>query len=103
MDLVTLEECAVRMSLSAIEILINEYETHPGREVQVDERVKNIRLADNLTKSSFERSTPIRGEDASFLEDQLKDVLGKYVLPVLHILTKMQLEFYVTIGRVFAR
>lgn len=103
LDPVTLEECAVRMSISAIEILVNEYEQHPDRGTTQDERIRRIQLADYSEREAFERSTLISEENKSFLEEHLRDVLGEYVMPVTHVLTKLFLEQYVSVARVFAR
>lgn len=97
-----MEECAVRMSLSAIEVLLQEYERHPDKKIALNERIKNIHLADSVDKNTFERFTPIEKENASFLEEHLRDVLGEYALPVSHVLTRIQLERYVTSAMAFA-
>lgn len=97
-----MEECAVRISTLAIEILTDVFKRNVERKSTYYEKVQNIILADNLSKSAFERSTPIDRKHQSFLEEHLKDVLGEYVMPVSHILTKLFLECYVSSARVFA-
>lgn len=99
----TLEECAVRMSISAIEILVNEYEQHPDRNITREERIRNIQLADYSDRETLERTTLISNENKSFLEEHLRDVFGECAMPVTHVLTKLFLEQYVSVAKVFDR
>nr|QRD99325.1 MAG: RNA-dependent RNA polymerase [Statovirus sp.] len=102
LDPATMEECAVRMSMSAIEILTGEFEKHANDRLEAHEHIANILLADKYNKRALERSTPIGSEHASFLEEHLHNVFGENVLPLSHVLTKLFLERYVAFARVFA-